>query len=75
MGYIYNKEKELLEAESEKYKSELTIETEREILAKTIKSGLGDEIRHALKNPIKISKYDLFKFRMKNKINSILNAL
>lgn len=67
--------KEMLELENEKKQFEAKASAYQNDIARMLTNGLGEDIKHALNNPIRITKYQFFKFKVKNIINRILDVL
>lgn len=73
---MYNEKKELDEFEIEKkvLQNKNNI-YQNNIVDSLINNGLGNEIRQTLKNPIKLSKFDLFKIKVNNFLNKLFDIL
>lgn len=73
---MYNENKELIEYEVEKkildHKNEIYQEN---IAEQLVNKGLGEEIKQTLNRPYKITKFQLFKMRLKNIRNRIIDVL
>ena len=63
----FNKEKIVLEAKNSSYQND--------IANKLINENLGIEIHQTLSNPIKITKFQIFMFKIKKIISLIINTL
>lgn len=73
---MYNISKELEEAEVEQKAFEIkNAAYQNDIARKLSIGGLGDEIRQTLNNPVKITKFKLFKIKVKNFIKNIIDVL
>lgn len=73
---MYNENKELAEFEMEKrvleHKNELYQEN---IAEELVNKGLGSEIKQTLNNPYKITRFQLFKMKLKNIRDRIIDVL
>ena len=69
---MFNEQKEIKDFESEKLVLDKKLEIYQNNLVEELTSGgLGSDIIHRLKNPIRLTKYQVFK----NKINTFINKL
>lgn len=73
---MYNEKKELLELDKERLAFENEQKAYQYGLSEDLNNyGLGDDILNTLKNPPKISKFKLFKYRIKMLTQNILDVL
>jgi len=73
---MYNEKKELDELQIESKVLEIKTEAyKNSIVEKLENQNFGDEIRHTLRNPIIITKFQLFKMKLKNFKDRLLDVL
>lgn len=73
---MYDIQKEFKESEKENKIFEVKNESyQNDIANKLITGGLGSEIKFILNNPIKISRFKIFKFKIKSFIKNIIDVL
>lgn len=73
---MYDIQKEFKESEKENKVFEVKNESyQNDIANKLITGGLGSEIKFILNNPIKISRFKIFKFKIKSFIKNIIDVL
>lgn len=73
---LINETKELAESESERLMLEKKSDIYKDsIIEEIINKGLGSSIRDTLRSPIKITRFQIFKFKLKSALKKILNVL
>lgn len=73
---MYNEEKELIESNKEKEIFNKQIEVSKYILEDSIiRKGLGKEIKETLRNPIKVSRMYLIKYKIKKFFSNLIEIL
>lgn len=73
---MYNKNKEFEEFELEKKHFEVKADSYKNDLAESlIKRGMGGEIQQTLKNPIKVTSLQLFKFKVNNFFKMLFDVI
>lgn len=72
---MYNENKEIAEFESEKEQLELKTYNYQNSIAEHLTDELGADIRKTLANPIKITRFKLFKIRITYFFKSLLEIL
>jgi len=71
-----DKEKELKEFKIEQQVLEMKTEAYKNSMVEgLLRSKLGDEIRETLRNPIKITKFKLFRMKLKSFMKRLFDAL
>lgn len=72
---MYNEKKESKEFENEVKQFEYKYSTYQNEIARQLVGDLGNEIKETLRNPMRITRFQLFKTNMKNLIKRIVDVL
>lgn len=72
---IYNASQELEGLKTDIHTFEIKNEAMKEQLANDLITNLGSSIKETLNNPIKLTRFDMFKYKIKKIFNTLIEIL